>query len=79
MNRLRLDTPALVLMYAVASPYYRRIRIAASGDPAHGIEPVSDVVLRTMLNSRRPEALGLLGLVALFVLLWLMVVRPGVA
>ena len=62
----------LVVMWAVASPYYGNLRKLAA-DPAAG----SDGRLAQALDSRRPEALLVVGGAGLLVLVWLMVLKPG--
>jgi hypothetical protein len=69
-------------MYGLASRYYVRVR-AAVGMRTYGMpEDVPDPVplppdeLATLLDTRRPELIALVGLVGFVVLLWLMVVKP---
>lgn len=65
----------VVLMYAVATPYYGRLRQALAPDTE---SPPSAEEFAGMLDSRRPELLIAVGGVGLLVLLWLMVLKPGV-
>ncbi len=66
----------VVAMYIVAAPYYYGLRDAVAG--AKGATPIDDVELRTRLVSRRPEAITAIGGIGLLVLVWLMVMKPGV-
>jgi hypothetical protein len=62
----------IVVMYTVATPYYGRLRklvAEAAADP-------DGAALTSLLASRRPEVLLLVGGVGLLVLFWLMVFRP---
>lgn len=63
----------LVVMYAVATPYYGRLRqlVGENG------EAVDRNELDVALASRRAEVLALTGLVALVILVYLMVIKPG--
>jgi hypothetical protein len=66
----------LVGMYAVGTRYYlnlRRLLLGSEGKPA-----ISEQDLAAYLNSRVPEALGGIGGLGLLVLIWLMVLKPGV-
>ena len=72
----------LVLMYALASRYYGRVREAVgmrsyqtpkgAPDPT----PVSVEELAVLVDSRRPDAIGLVGIIGLLLLLWLMMFKP---
>jgi hypothetical protein len=72
----------LVLMYALASRYYGRVREAVgirsymtpkdAPDPI----PVPPEQLAALLDSRRPDLIGLVGIGALLILLWLMFFKP---
>jgi hypothetical protein len=67
----------IVVMYAVASPYYVGLR-AAIGDPRSGVPPtVEPAALERMLDSRRPDVLVTVGTAGLVILVWLMVIKPG--
>jgi hypothetical protein len=61
-------------MYAIATPYYMRIRQSLAPDAQ---PPLTEDDLARMLDTRRPEILLLVGAVGLLILLWLMVLRPG--
>jgi hypothetical protein len=69
-----------VLMYVVATTYYARVRRGlgqvrpGSRDPAP--EPLPPDQLLALLDSRRPDAIAVIGVIGLVVLLWLMVVKP---
>lgn len=67
----------LVVMWAVASPYYMGLRKAfeeRGQDGRPGIEPAA---LGRMLDTRRPDILAFVGTTGLVVLVWLMVIKPG--
>jgi hypothetical protein len=72
----------LVLMYALASRYYGRVReavgIRSYMTPKEAPDPVpaSPEELAALLDSRRPDVIGLVGIVALLILLWLMMFKP---
>ncbi|TMD30143.1 MAG: hypothetical protein E6I94_05240 [Chloroflexi bacterium] len=70
----------LVLMYVLASTYYTGVR-RALGQATFGSKeppppPVSVDELLAMLDSRRPEAITLVGGIGLVVLVWLMILKP---
>lgn len=69
----------LVVMWAVASPYYMQLRktlgLQQRGD-SPAIEPISDDELATRLRSMRPMWLALVGLTGLVALFWLMFAKP---
>jgi hypothetical protein len=65
----------VVAMYIVAAPYYYGLRGAIEGEK--GAQPIDDVQLRARLVSRRPEAIAVIGAIGLLVLVWLMVMKPG--
>lgn len=67
----------LVVMYAVASPYYMGLREAIDGNPKKGIEPLTDEQLAARLVSRRPEILAITGGAGLLLMVALMVLRPA--
>jgi hypothetical protein len=69
-------------MNPVGTVYFSRIR-AALGQRTRGAKPTdpdpvpaSDAELATLLDSRRPEELLLLGGIGFLVILWLMMFRP---
>lgn len=63
-----------VTMYAVASPYYMRLRQLLAGKD--GQPPISGEALVAYLDSRRPDILGVFGGLGLLVIVWLMVMKP---
>jgi hypothetical protein len=70
----------LGVMYAVATPYYVRIREAV-GAPVRGNpggEPsASPEELQRLLDTRRPEILLAVGATGMLILVWLMVLKPA--
>jgi len=69
----------LIVMYAVASPYYMGLRKLIGDGLGAGTEtsPVFDeAALASMLATRRPDILLAVGGVGLVVLVWLMVLKP---
>jgi hypothetical protein len=69
-------------MYAMATPYYKQVRLAA-GIPAPGAkpadaapEPMPPDQLASLLTSSRPMTLAWFGGIGLVVIIWLMVVKP---
>lgn len=70
----------IVVMYAVATPYFVRLR-GAVGAPTRGVEAdpalaVSDEELAAMTARAPAMALIVVGFGGLLVILWLMVVKP---
>jgi uncharacterized membrane protein len=66
----------LVVMGAVASPYYRGLRKALEVRTPDGRPAIEPAELSRRLDSRRPEVLALVGTVGLVLLVWLMVIKP---
>ena len=72
----------IVLMYALASRYYGRVREAVgmrsyqTPKDAPDPTPVSADELAALLDSRRPDVIGLVGIIGLLILLWLMMFKP---
>jgi hypothetical protein len=72
----------IVLMYALASRYYARIREAVGmrsyGMPKDAPEPapVSPEELALLVDNRRPDVIGLVGIIGLLIILWLMMLKP---
>ena len=70
-----------VAMYALATRYYGTLRLAvgleAYGAPK-GTPPgaASPEELARLLDTRRPEAIAVVGIVGLLVILWLMILKP---
>jgi Predicted integral membrane protein (DUF2269) len=67
----------LVVMWAVASPYYMRIRKSLEDPRGDGAPPITFDDLKTQLDTRRPEILLSAGTIGLLLLVWLMVIKPG--
>jgi predicted integral membrane protein DUF2269 len=67
----------LVVMWAVASPYYMGLRKAFEERGQDGRPAIEPSALARMLDTRRPEILSLVGTVGLVLLVWLMVIKPG--
>ncbi len=72
----------IVLMYGLASRYYGRVREAVgmrsyqTPKDAPDPTPVSAEELATLVDSRRPDVIGLVGVIGLLILLWLMMFKP---
>ncbi len=72
----------IVLMYALASRYYGRVREAVgirsyfTPKDAPDPTPASPEQLAALLDTRRPDVIGLVGFVGLLILLWLMYFKP---
>jgi len=69
------------LMTPIGGIYFNKIRIAIGQRPPRvkldtDPAPVAPEALATMLDTRRPEALLLIGGVGFLVILWLMMFRP---
>ena len=67
----------LVVMWAVASPYYMGIRKSLEGSASDGTATMSWDDLQRQLDTRRPEILLGVGTIGLLLLVWLMVIKPG--
>jgi hypothetical protein len=70
----------VVLMYAIASPYYVNVRRAlGTRGPRDKVPPapVPAADLAALLDSRRPDALAAIGVVGLVAITWLMVFKPA--
>lgn len=67
----------LVVMWAVASPYYMGMRKALEERGPDGRPAIEPAALARMLDSRRPEILTAVGSIGLVLLVWLMVIKPG--
>lgn len=67
-------------MYAMATPYYKQVRLAVgiAGPGAKGPppEPAAPEQVARLLNSSRPMTLALFGGIGLVVIIWLMVLKP---
>jgi MFS family permease len=72
----------IVLMYALASRYYGRVREAVgmrsyqTPKDAPDPTPISPEELALLVDSRRPDVIGLVGVIGLLILLWLMMFKP---
>jgi hypothetical protein len=72
----------IVLMYALASRYYGRVREAVglrsyqTPKDAPDPTPVSAEELAALVDSRRADVIGLVGVIGLLLLLWLMMFKP---
>ena len=72
----------IVLMYALASRYYAQVREAVGmrsyGMPKDAPEPipVSAEELALLVDNRRPDVIGLVGIIGLLIILWLMMLKP---
>lgn len=66
----------LLAMYAMGAGYYYPLRDGLEGtDKTPRLD--DEALARTLSTSRRPEALGAIGMAALVILVWLMVLKPG--
>ena len=72
----------IVLMYALASRYYGRVREAVgmrsyqTPKDAPDPTPVSAEELALLVDTRRADYIGLVGVIGLLILLWLMIFKP---
>jgi hypothetical protein len=70
----------IAVMYAVATPFYGRMRAAAGvpggATPDRFKPPATAADLSTLATSQRPFWLAAVGGVGLLVILWLMVMKP---
>ena len=72
----------MALMYWLATQYYARVReavgIRSYGYPKDAPDPtpVSAEELAALVDTRRPDVIGLVGIIGLLVLLWLMMFKP---
>lgn len=67
----------LVVMWAIASPYYMGLRKSLEVVDADGRPTIDPDTLATQLSSRRLDALAAVGFGGLLILVWLMVLKPG--
>src|SRR5918996_572084 len=65
----------MVFMYALATPYYKRLRLIV-GAMADGSEAVSDERLAELLAGPRAVLLAVVGLLGLLFILYLMFFKP---
>ena len=79
---LGLLVAIIIAMYAIATPYYHRVRPTAGLNIIHGSaqdpppNPVSQEELDALLTSWRPFVLAGIGFAGLVVTLWLMMFKP---
>ena len=72
----------IVLMYALASNYYAKVREAVglrsmrTPKDAPDPTPVSPEELAVLVDTRRADVVGLVGVIGLLILLWLMFFKP---
>lgn len=68
----------LVAMYAMAMPYYKRLRIAVGIQPygAAPAEPAPAQELADLLSSSVPIQLAAIGGIGLALIIWLMIFKP---
>ena len=67
---------SLVVMWAIATPYYKRVREALAVRPS-GVPRVSDEELDTLLRSGKSTVIAVVGFAALALILWMMIAKPG--
>jgi hypothetical protein len=65
----------IVLMYALGTGYYAPLRAQLAGKD--GAAPMTDEALASRLDARRPRLLAGIGMLALLLIIWLMVLKPG--
>jgi hypothetical protein len=65
----------IVLMYALGTGYYAPLRAQLAGKD--GAAPITDEALASRLDERRPRLLAGIGVLALLLIIWLMVLKPG--
>lgn len=72
----------IVLMYGLASRYYSRVREAVgmrsyqTPKDAPDPTPVSAEELAILVDTLRPDVIGLVGVIGLLIILWLMMFKP---
>jgi cytochrome c biogenesis protein CcdA len=72
----------IVLMYALASSYYGKVREAVglrsmrTPKDAPDPTPVSPEALAALVDTRRADYIGLVGVIGLLILVWLMFFKP---
>jgi plastocyanin len=65
----------MVVMYAMAKPYYRKVGVIARAK-AGGSQAVTDQEFDTLLRSRTPDIVTLVGVLGLVALIYLMLFKP---
>jgi MFS family permease len=77
---LVLLVATIVAMYALATPFYRRLREAVGAETREprpdGAPTASPAEIAALVSSNRPMALALVGLAGFAVILWLMLFKP---
>ena len=63
------------LMYGLGTGYYMTLRKRLAG--TDGAAPISDEDLAGYLDERRPRTLAGVGVLGLLIIIWLMVLKPG--
>jgi len=70
----------IVAMYAMATPFYGQMRVAAGARPKNPkIDPnpvVDQAALDALAGSNRPAVLLAIGTIGFVLILWLMVIKP---
>jgi MFS family permease len=72
----------IVLMYGLATPYYARVRAAVGLRPrgypkdAPDPTPLPPDELAALVDTRRADYIGLVGVIGLLILIWLMMFKP---
>ncbi len=72
----------IVLMYSLATPYYARVRAAVGlrprGHPKDAPDPtpLPPDELASLVDTRRADYIGLVGVIGLLILIWLMMFKP---
>lgn len=78
---LGLLVVVMVLMYILATPFYKQFRMAVGADardvdPASPTAPVATAEIEALAASSRPMTLAVVGLVGFVIILWLMLFKP---
>ena len=73
----------VIIMYAIATPYYTKVRQAAGLNVIHGSRvenppPANEEELEALLTSPRPLILAAVGIGGLAAILYLMVLKPSI-
>ena len=71
----------MAVMYAVATPFYGRMRVAAGAPVPDQVAarmkpPVTDADLESLVTSSRPMWLAAVGGIGLSFIIWLMIAKP---
>ncbi len=67
----------MIVMYAIAMPYYKRIREALGVRPS-GVPRVSDEELEALLGSAKSTVVAVVGFGGFLIILYLMIWKPGI-